>query len=105
MLDSINPGDTIKCTVTRDLRPGDTLDTVRRLMRFDPDIKRKLSKAQAHRKATTVIRSRGRRPWPVRQKATRAANPAKGVTWTMQYFPHIAPDFKAVQSVITIEKA
>ena len=105
MLDSFKPGDTIKCTVTRDLLPGDKLDTVRRLMRFDPDVKRTLTNAQAHRKRTTVIRSRGKRPWPVNQKATKAANPAKGVTWTMQYFPHVAPDFASVKDVITVEKA
>ena len=105
MLDSFKAGDTIKCTCTRDLLPGDTMDTVQRLMRFDPDIKRKLAKAQAHRRRTTEIRSRGRRPWAVNQKATKAANPAKGVTWTMRFFPHIAPDFKSVEGIVTVEKA
>lgn len=105
MLDSIKPGDTIKCTVTRDLRPGDTYDTVQRLMRLDPDVKRNLKKAQEHRARTTVVRSRGKRPWAVNQKATKAAVPEKGATWTMRFFPHVAPDFRSVESVVSVEKA
>ena len=103
MIDSLKPGQQIRCTIAKDVRNDDARSTVSRLMRFDPDIKRKLKGAQEHRMKTLVVRSRGKRPWPVRRKSARYAMPVAGASWTMTFFPHIAPDFRAVASYLTIE--
>lgn len=98
------PGQTIKCTVKRVPR-GDARDTIARLMRFDPAIKRSLKKAQNHRMRTLIVRSRGKRPWAVRRKAARHAVPSDGATWTMTWFPHVRPDFESVEQYLAVEAA
>ena len=105
MLDNIAAGDTIRCTVVQEPRREDARQTVARLMRFDPDIKRTLKAAQTHRMNTLWVRSRGRRPWAVRRKAAQHAIPSQGATWTMSYFPHVAPDFRSVEQFVKVEKA
>jgi hypothetical protein len=105
MFEGISPGDTIKCTVVKELKTEDRRQTVARLMRFDPDIKRALKKAQEHRMRTLVVRSRGKRPWEVRQKSARFAIPHEGATWTMAYFPQVTRDFEAVSDYLKVEKA
>lgn len=105
MLDGITPGDTIRCTVVKEPKRDDSRQTVSRLMRFDPDIKRTLKAAQEHRMKTLWVRSRGKRPWAVRRKAAQHAIPAEGAAWTMTYFPHIAPDFRSVSDFVKVEKA
>ncbi|MEO1128381.1 MAG: hypothetical protein AAFX05_01590 [Planctomycetota bacterium] len=105
MLDSFSPGQTIKCTVVKEPRVQDAIQTVARLMRNDPDIKRRLKAAQDHRRKTLVVRSRGKRPWAVRQRSARYALPKAGATWTMPYVPHLASDFKAVSNYIKVESA
>ena len=104
MFDSIKPGQNIRCTLTKDLRPGDTQDTVLRLMRFDPEIKRALKSAQDRRMRTLVVRSRGGRPFEMYERSSKIARCTKGASWTMEFFPHIAPDFRSVASVLKVEK-
>lgn len=105
MLESIKPGQNIRCTVLKDLRPGDAQDTVLRLMRFDPDIKRSLKSAQERRLQKLIVRSRGGRPFEMHQRSSKIARAIKGATWTMTYFPHVAPDFRSVASVVKVETA
>lgn len=105
MFDTIKAGETIKCMVVKSPRTADDTSTLRRLMRFDDDIKRRLKKAQESRMNNLYVRSRGKRPWEVRRKASLMANPERGATWTMRYFPHVAPDFRSVAEFIKVEKA
>ena len=42
MLKTLKAGQTIRCTVTKDIRVDDDQSTVLRLMRFDPKVKRML---------------------------------------------------------------
>lgn len=105
MFENFKPGDEIRCTVTKKPIRDDALSTVRRLMRFDPDIKRALKKVQEHRMRTLHVRSRGKRPWEVRRKASKLANPEQGVSWTMPYFPQVRPDFESVADYVKVEKA
>lgn len=104
MDDSITPGQIIQCTLKRQL-PQDNrrYKTVQRLMRLDPDNAKALRKAQEHRDRTLVVRSRGKRPWPVRQKAAKVAVPREGVTWKMKLFPHLRPDLASVEDLIDIK--
>ncbi len=104
MFESLKAGQKVVCTITKDPR-GDARDTVMRLMRFDPDHKRALKKAHEHRIKTMYIRSRGGRPWAVRQHPSKIVIPNKGETWNMTWFPHIAPDFKSVASCVEVKPA
>ncbi|MCA9310363.1 MAG: hypothetical protein KDA21_04105 [Phycisphaerales bacterium] len=105
MFDSLKPGQTVKCTVTRDVRRTDDYQTVQRLMRLDPEIKRALKAAQDHRNRTLYVRSRGKRPWEVRVKSAKFARPVEGATWLMRWFPHIEADCRAVSDYIKVEPA
>ncbi len=104
MLDSLKAGEQVTFTIKRDLRKGDTRDTVARLMRNDPAIKKTLRKAQAHRRRTMEIRTRGGRPWAVRPRATKAAHPIKGTSWSMTWTPLLRKDVESVAHVLEINK-
>lgn len=105
MLQSLKPGQSIRCTVTREIRIHDDYETVMRLMRFDPRLRRLLKSAQEHRVRTLVIRSRGKRPWEVREKSARQFRASKGSQWTMRWMPHVVKDFEAVEKYLKVEAA
>ena len=105
MFEKIKPGQTVKCTVVKEPKREDARQTLARLMRQDPDVRRQLKKAQEHRMRTLVVRSRGKRPWEVRRKAARYAIPHEGATWTMIYIPHVRPDFESVAEFVKVETA
>lgn len=105
MFDKIKPGQTIRCVVAKHVtREGDE-KTLLRLMRLDPSVKRSLKGAQEHRVQTLVIRSRGKRPWEVREKSSKIVRCQPGATWTMRYFPHVKADFEAVAKYLTVTAA
>ena len=99
------PGQTIRCTVTRSVHREADKKTIVRLMRLDPNVKRALKSAQEHRVQTLLIRSRGKRPWEVREKSSKVVRAVEGATWTMPYFPHIKPDFDAVAKYLSVKAA
>lgn len=103
MLDTLKPGQAIRCTITKAIAVDRHASTVARLMRFDADIKRRMKKGQEFRMKNLHVRSRGGRPWESRVKAPRHAVPAKGASWTMKFFPHVMPDFKSVTQYLKIE--
>lgn len=105
MLDSMKPGQTIRCTITKEIRVEDDVQTVLRLMRLDPRTKASLKGAQEHRVRTLLIRSRGKRPWEVRERSSKIVRTEKGSTWTMRWFPHVLGDFKAVEKYLKVEAA
>lgn len=105
MSQSFKPGQNIRCTVTRSIRTEDARDTVMRLMRQDPDIKRGLKKAQEHRLDTLVVRGRGGRPWPTRRKSAKIARAERGESWTMPYTPLLQHDLASVAQYLKIESA
>ncbi len=105
MLDSLKAGQTIRCTVTRDIRIPRHKATVERLMRANPDIKRKLKKAQEYRMQTLDVRPRGGRPWEARVKSAKYAVALNGSTWTMKFIPQVLNDFKSVEQYLKIESA
>jgi len=105
MLDTLKAGDTIKCTVTKTIRVHSKRETVTRLMRFDPEIKRVLKKGQERRMRTLQVRSRGGRPFEMYEKATKIAVPVEGASWEMTWFPHIKHDVESVMDCIDIKKA
>lgn len=102
MLDTLKPSQTINVTVKRVPRREDARQTIERLMRQDPEIKAGLKRTQEHRRKTTVVRSRGKRPWPVRMKRTRVATLKEGATWSMPYYVQLRDDIASVQEFLEI---
>lgn len=105
MFEQIKPGQTIRCTVVKEPRREDARQTLSRLMRFDPAIKRKLKRAQEHRMRTLHVRSRGKRPWAVRRKSARYALPHEGASWRMPFVAHVMKDFESVSDYVKVEAA
>ena len=105
MLENVKPGQTIRCTVTRDVNRETDAKTICRLMRQDPDVRRRLKKAQLYRMRTLVVRSRGKRPWAVRVKSTKAVRAIKGESWEMLYIPHLHNDLLSVDRYLDISAA
>lgn len=103
MLDTVQPGQVLHFTVTKQLRHGDTYDTVQRLMRLDPANKKALKKAQEHRMRHLRVRSRGGRPFEMYQKASKVCVPVEGATFSFPYFPHVRRDIESVQNVLDIK--
>ncbi len=105
MLDNITPGQTIKCTVVKEPRLEDARQTVSRLMRRDPDIKRALTRAQRLRRQRMHSYIRGNRVWHARERCSNIAKVQTGATWQMPYTVDIAPDLNAVGAYVNVEKA
>ena len=104
-LDDLKAGQKVTCTIKGQLQEGNARDTITRLMRFDPDLKRALKKSQEHRKRTLPVRVRGGRPGVDRKKAAKVAVPVEGASWTMTWFPHIKPDLQSVAKLLDIKSA
>ena len=101
--DSMKPGQTLTVTVTTEPRREDDRQTIARLMRQDPAIKKRLKSAQKHRAKTLVVRSRGKRPWAVRRRVARVARVEQGAQWTMSWVPNLAGDLRSVEKFLEIK--
>lgn len=104
-LDAIKPGQSIRLTVTSMPQSVADYKTLERLMRFDPDMHRTLVKGQKRRVRELLIRSRGKRPWEVREKSAKVVRVEEGASWTMRFFPQIAPDIGAVAQFLKVTPA
>ncbi len=105
MLDGIQAGQTIKCTITSEPLAHAPRETILRLMRRDPDIKRALTRAQQLRRRRMHRYIRGNRLYSSREKCSNIARVAKGESWAMPFTPDIAPDIESVGSYLNVEKA
>jgi hypothetical protein len=98
------PGDTVVATVKRTIRNEDEEQTVTRLMRQDPDIKRRLKAGQETRMGRLHVRSRGKRPWAVREKAAKVAVPVEGTTFRTPWLPVLRKDWESVGHLLDVKK-
>lgn len=105
MIDTLNAGDTVKCTISRVPNNKGARDTITRLMRRDPDINRGLARAQRMRRQRMHAYIRGGRMWYSRERAAQIAICDQGNTWTMRYTHDIAPDLSSVEPYLSVEKA
>jgi hypothetical protein len=105
MIDTLNAGDTIKCTISKVPNNKGSRDTITRLMRRDPDNKRALARAQRMRRQRMHAYIRGGRMWYSREKAARIAICEQGNTWSMRFTHDIAPDLASVEQYLAVEKA
>lgn len=102
-MSTMQPGQTLRCAVTKTPRREAERKTIARLMRQDPEIKGALKRAQERRMRNLVVRSRGKRPWEVRRPAARYAIVEPGATWTMRWIPQLQGDLASVSNFIEIE--
>lgn len=110
MPDTITPasysvGQQIRCTITTSPRSKGAESTLVRLMRLDPASKRAMTRAHRERMQNLLVRSRGGRPWCVREHAAKIVRAETGETWTMPFLPKFAPDLNSVAEYLKIEKA
>jgi hypothetical protein len=102
---TMKPGQTLQCTITKAPRNAAGRKTIARLMRQDPSIKKALKRAQERRMSELFVRSRGKRPWAVRETAARYAIVEAGQTWTMRWIPQLQSDLDSVADYIDIKSA
>ncbi len=105
MLDKLKPGQNIRCTVTTAPRTEAGIDTIERLMRQEPGIRRGLRKAQRRRRQGMIVYNRGNRDWYKRETCAKLVKATKGATWTMQYSLQIAPELKSLAKYLQIAPA
>lgn len=105
MIDTLTAGDTIKCTINKVPNNKGSVDTITRLMRRDPDIKRGLARAQRMRRQRMHAYIRGGRMWYSREKAAKIAICEQGGSWSMRFTHDIAPDLASVEQYLSLEKS
>ncbi len=105
MIDSLKPGQTIRCTVTKLPKAAADRKTIERLMRRDPSVIRGLRKSARLRARTTVTYNRGNRDWVQRQKVGKIVRLVKGNSWTCVYDLNAGADFRAVADFVKVEAA
>ncbi len=105
MLDSLNPGQTITCTVTKAPKSRGDKKTITRLMKMDPQTAKSLRRAQLLRRRNMVVYNRGNRDWYQRRPTAKIVAPAVGATWSMPFDHNIARELSAVSGLIKIERA
>lgn len=105
MIESLKPGQNIKCTVSSLPRKRDSIDTIERLMRRNPVVARGLKKAHNQRQQTLNVYIRGNRDWTSRVKCGKIARVVAGASWVMPFDLSISKDLASVAANLKIENA
>ena len=105
MAQNFKPGQQIRLTITSAPRNEAGVDTLERLMRLEPGVKRGLRKAQRRRRQDMVVYNRGNRDWYQREKCARIAKAREGASWTMPFSHQLAPELASVASYVKVEPA
>jgi hypothetical protein len=105
MIDSIKPGQTVKCTILKEPLTTDDKQTVMRLMRKDPAIQRRLRRSQMMRRRNMVVYNRGNRDWYKRDLVGKIAVVKAGSTWEFTYTLELGRDMKVVERFLKVEAA
>ncbi len=105
MVESLKPGQTVVCTITRAPVADAARATIARLMRLDPTVKRGLRRAQRRRRQNMIVYNRGNRDWYKREACGKIIRVESGATWTLDYTPDLAPDFRSVGKYLAVKPA
>lgn len=97
------PGQHLHCEIAKPTRTADQADTLRRLMRLDPDNKRALRRAQRMRRQRMIVYNRGNRDWYSREKSAQVVHGAVGETFVLPYSHDLAHDLAVVGPFVTIK--
>ena len=104
MIDTLKPGQQIRCTIQKLPRARAPRKTIERLMWRDPGTTKGLRKSQKMRRRNTVVYNRGNRDWVQRLKCPRIVELRVGEEWTLPYAPSIAADLKSVEAYVNFAK-
>jgi hypothetical protein len=105
MLDTLSPGQNVRCTVVKVPGTEDQRQTILRLMRKDPTVTRRLRRSQMMRRRGMVVYNRGNRDWYKRETCGKIAHVLPGATWTFAYTLEYKPDLEAIGRFLKVEKA
>ena len=105
MIDSLKPGQTVRCTLVKLPRSRGNSKTVRTLMLRDPENVRASRRAQIARRRNTVVYNRGNRDWVQRRPCARIAVLKTGAQWSFAYQYDLADELRSVESLLKIEAA
>ncbi len=105
MIDTLKPGTTIRCTITKSPSNAGGRKTLERLMRLEPAIAKGLRRAHHKRQQNLEVYNRGNRDWTKRVPCGKFVQPIKGQAWSMKFTAPLAADLKSIESFIKVEKA
>ncbi|HRJ48910.1 MAG: hypothetical protein KF787_05460 [Phycisphaeraceae bacterium] len=105
MFDSIKPGQTITCTITKAPRGEGRISTIERLMRRDPANAKALRRGHRRRQQTLNVYNRGNRDWTSRVPCAKVVRVVSGQSWTMTFTADLLPDFKSVEQYLSVKSA
>lgn len=105
MIETLKPGQTIRCTVLKLPKAAAACKTIERLMRRDPQVIRGLRKSHVLRERSTLVYNRGNRDWVQRQKVGKIVRLVAGNSWSFVFDLNIVPEMKSVADYLKIEKA
>jgi hypothetical protein len=105
MLESLKPGQNVRCTVVKAPRTDDASQTILRLMRKDPTVCRRLRRSQMMRRRHMIVYNRGNRDWYKRATCGKIARVTPGATWSFTYTLEHGRDMKTVEQFLKIEAA
>jgi hypothetical protein len=105
MAQNFKPGQQIRLTITAAPRTESGIDTLERLMRLEPSVKRGLRRAQRRRRQDMIVYNRGNRDWYKREKCAKIVEAKTGASWTISFSHNIAPDLASVASHVKVEPA
>ncbi len=100
---NVNPGQTITCTVKAVPGTDNACQTIQRLMRRDPASIKALKKGQKARGQRMRIKTRGGRPWRVRERVGKVVHAREGNSWTMIFTPDLEHDLASVERFLDIK--
>ncbi len=105
MIDQLNAGQSVTCTIAKAPQAEAPRKTIARLMRLDPSNASRLRNAQKLRRDRMHAYTRGGRTWYSREKAAKVVRVVEGEQWTMPFTHQIAADLKSVERYLTFSKA
>ncbi len=102
---NLTPGQTITCTIKAEPGTENARQTIQRLMRRDPASTRALKRGQKARGQRMRIKTRGGRPWRVRERVGKVVHARPGNSWTMTYTADLEHDIASVEKFLEIVPA
>lgn len=104
-LDSLKPGQSVRCTLTKMPRSAGGESTVARLMRNDASAKKALRRSQRSRAQNINRYNRGNRMWISRVRPGKVVRVAPGQDWVMTFTVDMLPDLRSVEQYLEIRPA
>lgn len=105
MFDAFKPGQTIHLTIERVPRRENSVLTIERLMRLDPDTARSLRHAHGKRQQRLNVFNRGNRDWTSRETCGRIVRCQTGQSWKLVYNLNLKSDLDSVAPYLAVKGA